>query len=68
MSSYAYRHCGCKVVYYTRTQARKAIKEKRLKFGNRLYSYRCEFCGWWHLSTADHKRKKYVVEGQAFWR
>ncbi len=62
--------CGSKKVYYTKTQARNAVREQRLKYGNRMYFYKCEECWWWHLSSSDHKKKPYVIRsiGIVFFR
>lgn len=60
--------CSQKIVYYKRKHALKAAKEIRLK-GQRVYVYQCPVCQFYHLSSRDHKRKKYVIRtlGMEFW-
>jgi hypothetical protein len=57
----SYNGCGRKRVYYRRSQALHAIKLSYKKYGTRMYFYECPWCGWWHLSKHDHRRKRYTI-------
>jgi hypothetical protein len=54
--------CGSKKVYYTRSQAMKAMKAEGQRMGVRLYFYECTDCHYYHLSHHDHKRKVYEIK------
>lgn len=56
--------CGSKIVYYTRSQAMKAMKSEGKRTGTRFYFYECSDCHFYHLSKYDHKRKVYEIKSE----
>lgn len=61
--------CAHKLVYYTKSQAYKAVRDQHRLYQHKLYFYLCETCGFWHLSKSSHKKKRYVIrtEGIEFY-
>ena len=47
--------CLQKKRYLTRQLAKKAQKERSMKFNVKLYVYECEKCGLWHLSHINER-------------
>lgn len=67
---YATRHCGLKHVYYTKKEAIEEVNKQISQYHHKRYYYRCEFCGWYHLSKHKKKLKKYEIKSMniVIWR
>ena len=44
------RQCREKRVFTSEAEARAVAAADRAQYGDRLYPYRCEICGDWHLT------------------
>jgi len=54
--------CAMKKVYYTKSQAFKALKEIGNKYGHKMFYYECPHCGWFHIANRDHELKIYKIK------
>ncbi len=48
-------HDTGKLSFNTKTQIKKRRREYELKYKKYFRIYECEFCGGWHLTTAETK-------------
>jgi len=53
--------CGNKKVYYKEKDAKLAMQEAVVRLQRRMYYYRCEYCGFFHLSRFPYKTKRRVI-------
>lgn len=44
---------GPKTRFRDQAEAERAALQARLEHGTELVTYQCEFCGGWHLGTAE---------------
>jgi hypothetical protein len=54
--------CGAKKVYYSEKEAKFARENEIARAGIPIYYYKCEYCGWYHLSHSKRKRKVYTIK------
>ena len=43
--------CHEKLAFATREQAEAVAAVNAYRYGGKLYAYRCQYCGLWHLSS-----------------
>lgn len=53
-----------KRTFWSRADANRKKKQAARTLGHRMFAYRCQACGWWHLSslvpTGAKSRRKYA--------
>lgn len=45
--------CAEKLAFNTKKDADATANVAHYRYGNKLYSYQCRYCGLWHLSSGE---------------